>query len=167
MTAANTNEDDGCLELQVNGCTKRVSASPQSPLLYVLRNDLGLKGTRFGCGGGLCGACMVLVDGKPAFSCDTPLWVVRERQITTIEGVIASRMGALLVEAFVTEQAAQCGYCLSGIVVSAAALLSSTPAPLKSTIAQALCRNLCRCGTHTRILKAVQRAVAALSKEPK
>ena len=150
------------LKLRVNGVEREVRAEPATPLLYILRNDLQLKGTRFGCGEGHCGACTVLVDGKPLQSCDIPLWSAAGREITTVEGL--SRDGALhpIQQAFLGEQAAQCGYCINGIMMSAAALLERNPDPSEAEIAAALDRNLCRCGTHVRILRAVGRAARML-----
>ena len=150
------------LKLRVNGVEREVRAEPATPLLYILRNDLGLKGTRFGCGEGHCGACTVLVDGKPLQSCDTPLWSAAGHEITTVEGL--SRDGAPhpVQQAFLGEQAAQCGYCINGIMMSAVALLERNPDPGEAEIAAALERNLCRCGTHVRILRAVGRAARML-----
>jgi nicotinate dehydrogenase subunit A len=150
------------LKLRVNGIERELRAEPATPLLYILRNDLGLKGTRFGCGEGHCGACTVLVDGKPLQSCDTPLWSAAGHDITTVEGL--SRGGALhpLQQAFIGEQAAQCGYCINGIMMSAAALLQSNADPSEAEIVAALDRNLCRCGTHVRILRAIARAAQML-----
>jgi nicotinate dehydrogenase subunit A len=144
--------------LRVNGRAAEVAAEPNTPLLYVLRNDLGLKGTRFGCGAGHCGACTVLVDGNAVQSCDTPLWSAAGREITTIEGLGSAAQPHPLQRAFLDEQAAQCGYCVNGIIMSAAALLAKTPRPTDGEIAAALDRNLCRCGTHVRILRAIRRA---------
>jgi nicotinate dehydrogenase subunit A len=144
--------------LRVNGRATEVAAEPGTPLLYVLRNDLGLKGTRFGCGAGHCGACTVLVDGNAVQSCDTPLWSASGREITTIEGLGTTERPHPLQRAFLDEQAAQCGYCVNGIIMSAAALLAKTPRPTDGEIAAALDRNLCRCGTHVRILRAIRRA---------
>ena len=150
------------LKLRVNGIEREVRAEPSTPLLYILRNDLGLKGTRFGCGEGHCGACTVLLDGKPMQSCDTPLWSAAGHEITTVEGL--SRDGAPhpIQQAFLDEQAAQCGYCINGIMMSAAALLERNPDPSEAEIAAALDRNLCRCGTHVRILRAIARAAQAM-----
>lgn len=154
------------LRLRVNGVEREVRAEPATPLLYILRNDLGLKGTRFGCGEGHCGACTVLIDGKAAQSCDTPLWSVAGREVTTVEGL--SRGGAQfndmhpIQQAFLDEQAAQCGYCINGIMMSAKALLDRNPNPSEAEIAAALERNLCRCGTHVRILRAIARAARML-----
>jgi nicotinate dehydrogenase subunit A len=144
------------VSLQVNGVDREVDAAPDTPLLYVLRNDLGLVGAKYGCGAGYCGACMVLVDGEPKPSCDVPLETVAGRRVTTIEGLGAPR----LIEAFVHEQAAQCGFCSAGILVSAAALLRANPAPSDADIRAALANNLCRCGSQPRVLRAVKRAAA-------
>ena len=150
------------LKLRVNGIEREVRAEPSTPLLYILRNDLGLKGTRFGCGEGHCGACTVLLDGKPLQSCDTPLWSAAGHEITTVEGL--SRDGAPhpIQQAFLEEQAAQCGYCINGIMMSAVALLERNPDPGEAEIVAALERNLCRCGTHVRILRAIARAARVL-----
>lgn len=148
--------------LKVNGAEQAVAAEPNTPLVYVLRNDLGLKGTRFGCGTGHCGACTVLMDGNAVQSCDTPLWSAAGRAITTIEGLGSAEHPHPLQQAFLGEQAAQCGYCISGIVMSAAALLRKNRDPSDAEVAAALDRNLCRCGTHVRILRAIRRAAAAL-----
>ena len=142
----------------VNGTATEVEASGDTPLLYALRNDLALKGTRFGCGSGLCGACFVLIDGHAVPACDTPLWSAAEKHVTTVEGL--GKGGELhpLQSAFLAEQAAQCGYCTSGILVSAAALLAKNPKPTESEVRAALDRNLCRCGSHNRMVRAVLRA---------
>ena len=147
----------------VNGAQHTVRAEPDTPLLYVLRNDLKLKGAKFGCGLGLCGSCMVLIDGHNVMSCDTPLWAAAGKAITTIEALGTRDAPGALQRAFIAEQAAQCGYCLSGAVMTAAALLARNPDPSETEIKQALARNLCRCGTHTRIIKAVQRAARELA----
>ncbi len=142
----------------VNGAPTEVEAGGDTPLLYALRNDLALKGTRFGCGTGQCGACFVLIDGHAAPSCDTPLWSAAGKHITTVEGL--GQRGELhpLQSAFLAEQAAQCGYCTSGILISAAALLAKNPKPTQNEIRAALDRNLCRCGSHNRVVRAVLRA---------
>lgn len=147
------------VRLNVNGVACMLAADPQTPLLYLLRNDLHLKATRFGCGQGLCGACDVLVDGRKVHACDTPLWTVEGKDVTTVEGL--ARDGELhpLQRALAREQAAQCGYCLSGITISAKALLDVNPTPTEEEIREALDANLCRCGTHNRIVRAVQRVV--------
>ena len=146
------------VRLTVNGADCAIEAEADTPLLYALRNDLGLKGTRFGCGSGQCGACFVLVDGHPTPACDTPLWSVAGKRVTTVEGL--GKPGALhpLQDAFLAEQAAQCGYCTSGILISAAALLAKNPAAGEPEVRAALDRNLCRCGSHKRMVKAVLRA---------
>jgi nicotinate dehydrogenase subunit A len=154
------------LALEVNGAGREVSAEPNTPLVYVLRNDLALKGTRFGCGSGHCGACTVLMDGNAVQSCDTPLWSAAGRRITTIEGLGSAERPHPLQQAFLDEQAAQCGYCINGIMMSAAALLRKNRDPSDAEIAAALDRNLCRCGTHVRILRAIRRAAAALREVP-
>src|SRR4051812_35816246 len=146
------------VKLQVNGREHEVAAEPKTPLLYILRNDLGLKGTRFGCGTGHCGACTVLMDGKAIQSCDTPLWSAAGKEITTIEGLGSRDKPHPLQQAFLDEQAAQCGYCINGILMSAAALLQRSTRPTEEEIAKALDRNLCRCGTHVRILRAIRKA---------
>ena len=143
--------------LKVNGHTHTVSAEPNTPLLYILRNDLKLKGTRFGCGEGQCGACTVLIDGKAVQSCDTPLWSAPGHDITTIEGLGTAEAPGRLQQAFIDEQAVQCGYCINGIIMSAQALLIAYPQPNDEQIIEALDRNLCRCGTHVRVLRAIKR----------
>lgn len=147
-------------KLTVNGVPAQIMASGDTPLLYALRNDLELKGTRFGCGTGQCGACFVLIDGHAAPACDTPLWSAAGKSVTTVEGLGPS--GALhpLQESFLAEQAAQCGFCTSGILISAAALLARNPKPTENEVRAALDRNLCRCGSHNRMVRAVMRAAA-------
>lgn len=150
-------------EFEVNG--KRVSVTPSiddTPLLDVLRNTLGLMGTRFGCGLEQCGCCMVLIDGQPEKSCAKPMWSVAGKSVTTIEGLGTSEAPHPLQQAFLDEQAGQCGYCLSGIIVSAKALLGKNPAPTRAEIAAALDANICRCGSHNRILRAVGKAAAMM-----
>ena len=147
--------------LRVNGSEHRVRADANAPLLYILRNDLKLKGTRFGCGAGHCGACTVLLDGKAVQSCDTPLWSAPGREITTIEGLGTAEAPGRLQQAFIDLQAVQCGYCINGIIMSAEALLRANPNPSDAEIVAALDRNLCRCGTHVRVLKAIRKAVTA------
>jgi nicotinate dehydrogenase subunit A len=144
--------------LTVNGAPRNVDADPSSTLLTVLRNDLDLKGARFGCGQESCGACMVLVDGVPRYSCTTTLDALAGKQITTIEGLGTVEAPHPVQAAFLELNAGQCGYCLSGIIVSAAALLAKTPKPSRADITEALDPHLCRCGAHDRIIKAVQRA---------
>jgi len=150
----------GRFRLIVNGAASELEAGSDTPLLYALRNDLELKGTRFGCGSGQCGACFVLVDGHPTPACDTPLWSVAGKSITTVEGLGASGNLDPLQEAFLAEQAAQCGYCTSGVLISAAALLAKNPKPTEGEVRAALDRNLCRCGSHNRMVRAVLRAAS-------
>ncbi|MDQ2780037.1 MAG: (2Fe-2S)-binding protein [Pseudomonadota bacterium] len=146
------------LKLQINGRACAVGAPPDARLLDVLRDDLGMKGTRFGCGSGDCGACCVLIDGRSLPACDTPMWAVAGKSVTTVEGLEAS-----LREAFFEEQAAQCAYCSSGMLVAAAALLCQTPDPTDLQVRQALDGHLCRCGAHNRIVRAVLRAAQSQS----
>lgn len=148
--------------ITVNGRTHSVDADGETPLLYVLRNDLKLKGARFGCGLGVCGACTVVIDGKAVQSCDISLAAVAGKRITTIEGIGGIGNMHALQRAFVAEQAAQCGYCTSGIIMTAYALLARNAHPSETEIREALDGNLCRCGTHVRILRAIQRATEAV-----
>ena len=154
-------------KLQVNGRDCEVRAEPNTPLLYILRNDLKLKGTRFGCGEGQCGACSVLMDGNPVQSCDTPLWSVPGHEITTIEGIGSPSKLHPVQQAFVDEQAIQCGYCIDGIIIAAVALLQREKNPSDAQIAAALERNLCRCGTHVRIFRAIRAAARVMRGESK
>ena len=144
--------------LTVDGEAREVVSDPDAPLLHVLRHQLGKPGTRFGCGVGLCGACFVLLDGNPAPSCDTPMWSADGKDVVTVEGLGTD--GALhpVQQAFLDEQAAQCGFCVSGVLVSAAALLRDDPAPTEDAVVAALDRNLCRCGAQRRMVAAVLRA---------
>ena len=139
-------------EIEVNGERRHVAAAPDTPLLYVLRNELGLVGTRFGCGSGQCGACFVLIDGRAMASCDLPLSLALDKKITTIEGLGAQHP---VQKALVRHQAAQCGYCMSGIVLSAVALLSQNRNPSEAEVRSALDKNLCRCGSHNRVVRAI------------
>ena len=145
-------------ELEVNGQRRSVSAGPDTPLLYVLRNDLGLVGSRYGCGTGQCGACFVIVEGKAVPSCDTPLWSVENKSVTTVEGLAKGGELHPVQKALLAEQAAQCGYCISGIAVAAAAFLEANRNPTDSEVRASLDRNLCRCGSHNRVVRAVLRA---------
>lgn len=138
--------------VEVNGVQRSVEAAPETPLLYVLRNDLGLPGTRYGCGSGQCGACFVLVDGRAMASCDLPVSFASGKKVTTIEGLGGEHP---VQKALERHQAAQCGYCMSGIVMAAVALLSDNPKPAESEIRAALDKNLCRCGSHNRVVKAI------------
>ncbi len=154
------------LHLTVNGAGRTLACDPDVPLLDVLRSGLGLAGPRFGCGLGLCGACMVIIDGKARTSCDYPAWAAEGTEVTTVEGL--GRRGALhaVQQAFLDEQAAQCGYCTSGMIVAAAALLAASPAPAEREVREALDGNLCRCGTHGRVVAAVLRAAHSGSGQP-
>lgn len=143
----------------VNGRDVRVQASADTPLLYVLRNDLDLKGTKFGCGDGLCGACMVHIDGRKAFSCDTPIEFVASKSVTTVEALVASGAPDPLVIEFEKAHAYQCGYCTAGLLMAARALLDENPAPSRDDIKAALDDNLCRCGVHMRVVRAVEAVV--------
>jgi nicotinate dehydrogenase subunit A len=149
--------------IDVNGAAREVRCDRDTPLLYVLRNDLGLVGTRFGCGLGLCGACNVLVDGRPVHSCDTPIWSVAGKRITTVEGLGTEQDPHPVQREFLAHQAFQCGYCSSGMMISAAALLERSRNPDAAEVRQALNDNLCRCGTHQRIVDAVVAAGADAS----
>jgi len=146
------------MNLTVNGTAHAVAAKPDTPLLYVLRNELGLVGSRYGCGSGLCGACYVLIDGRPMASCDLPVSFAVAKQITTVEGLGANGELHAVQRALIAEQAAQCGYCMSGIAVSAAALLAANKRPTEAQVRAALDKHLCRCGSHNRVVKAVLRA---------
>jgi nicotinate dehydrogenase subunit A len=146
------------ITLEVNGQSHRVDSDPDTPLLYVLRDDLGLNGAKFGCGLGQCGACTVIVDGRAVFSCVTPVSVLAGRQIKTIEGLGTADGPGPLQRAFIEEQAAQCGYCIAGMIMRAEALLERNPSPSDAEIRRHMMPNLCRCGTHMRILRAIRRA---------
>jgi aerobic-type carbon monoxide dehydrogenase small subunit (CoxS/CutS family) len=146
------------MNLRVNGRTHAIEAAPSTPLLYVLRNDLELNGAKFGCGLGQCGACTVLVDGEAVFSCITPIQVLDNRDVRTIEGLGTEKHPGPLQQAFIDEQAAQCGYCTAGMVMRAAALLKTNPSPTEDEIRAHMAPNLCRCGTQNRILRAIRRA---------
>ncbi len=150
------------VRLRVNGRVHEVRAEPDTPLLYILRNDLGLTAAKFGCGTEQCGACKVIVDGEAAFSCRLPIDAVRDRQITTLEGIGTPDHLHPLQRAFLDEEAAQCGYCIPGIIVAAKALLDRNPSPSDAEIRTALALHLCRCGAHARILKAIRRAAAEM-----
>jgi nicotinate dehydrogenase subunit A len=151
------------IELKVNGRSHSISAEPETPLLYVLRNELQLNAAKFGCGLGQCGACTVLVDGAPALACVTPIMLLEGRQITTLEGLGTAEEPGPLQRAFMEEQAAQCGYCIPGMIMRAQALLQRNPRATEAEIRAQLEPNLCRCGTHMRILRAVQRGAILMS----
>jgi nicotinate dehydrogenase subunit A len=146
------------VRLRVNGAERSVSADPDTRLLGVLRGALGLTSAHFGCGANQCGACNVLIDGQAVAACDTPLWAAAGKDITTLEGLGTPEKPHPLQRAFIAEQAMQCGYCISGILISAAALLRRNPDPSEADVRAALDRNLCRCGAHNRIVRAVLRA---------
>ena len=148
------------IELSINGRAVTVAADPTTPLLDVLRNHLDLKGSRYGCGLEQCGTCMVLIDDEPSYSCAREIGSLAGHIVTTIEGLGTPKEPHPLQHAFLEEQAGQCGYCLSGIIISAKALLDRNPSPTRADIVAALDKHLCRCGTHTRIIKAVQKAAA-------
>ena len=150
------------MKLNVNGREHDIGADPDTPLLYVLRDDLALNGAKFGCGLGQCGACTVMVDGAAVFSCLTPLLLLKGKQVTTVEGLGSAEDPGPLQRAFIEEQAAQCGYCIPGMMMRAQALLQKNPNASDSDIRQALEPNLCRCGTHMRILRAVRRAAGLM-----
>lgn len=150
------------IDLTVNGRPVRIAAADETSLLDVLRNHLGLVGTRFGCGLEQCGCCMVLIDGAPEKSCARPIGIVAGKAVTTIEGLGTAEKPHPLQTAFLEEQAGQCGYCLSGILISAKALLDRNPSPSRAEIAQALDDNICRCGSHNRVMRAVAKVAARL-----
>ena len=151
------------ITLRVNGSSRSVDVEPDTPLLYVLRNDLELNGPKFGCGLAQCGACTVLVDGKPVRSCVTPVSAAAKGRITTIEGLGTEEKLHPLQKAFIEEQACQCGFCGNGMVMSAKALLEKNPKPSEREIKQALNGHLCRCASHNRIVRAVQKAAKEMS----
>lgn len=153
------------ITLTVNGIARQVDATPETPLLYVLRDDLQLNGAKYGCGLGQCGACTVQLDGKAIFSCITPLAAIEDREVRTVEGLGTVENMNPLQRAFTEEQAAQCGYCIAGMIMRAQALLDVDPNPDDDAIRTHLKPNLCRCGTHQRILRAVRRAADIMAKE--
>jgi nicotinate dehydrogenase subunit A len=154
------------LTLKVNGKSQRVETEPDTPLLYVLRNDLALNGAKFGCGLAQCGACAVLIDGKAALSCVTPAGSVTDAEIVTLEGLGSLDNPHPLQRAFIAEQAAQCGYCAPGMIMSALDLLRRNASPSEHDVRAALANNLCRCGTHPRIIRAVLRAAREMGRGP-
>ena len=151
------------VSIDVNGRTHSSAAAADTPLLYVLRNDLGFNGAKYGCGVSQCGACTVIIDGKAVRSCVTALSTVAGRKVTTLEGLAAAGKAHPLQQAFIDEQAAQCGYCANGMIMTAKAFLDRNPQPTAAQIRKALAANLCRCGTHNRIVRAVQRAAKAMA----
>jgi nicotinate dehydrogenase subunit A len=150
------------ITVNVNGKDHQIDADPATPLLYVLREDLALNGAKFGCGLGQCGACTVMIDGSAAFSCLLPISLVQGRPVKTVEGLGTAERPGVVQQAFIDEQAAQCGYCIAGMVMRAQALLERTPNPSDAEIRSAMAPSLCRCGTHMRILRAVRRAAEAM-----
>jgi len=152
------------ITLSVNGTAYRLDIDPATPLLYVLRGDLGLNGAKFGCGLGQCGACTVIAGGEPVFSCLLPAVAAAGRKITTVEGLGTPQRPGTLQAAFIAEQAAQCGYCTAGMIMRAQALLDRNPAPSVSEIRAWMQPNLCRCGTQLRIVRAIRRVVEAWAK---
>jgi len=146
------------MNLTINAQNVASSLPDNTTLLSLLRDEMGLSGSKLGCGEGECGACMVLIDGRPQTSCNLPLWSVQGHQVTTLEGLGKEGQPHALQTAFIEENAGQCGYCLSGILVSASALLQQTPRPTRAQICEALDKHLCRCGAHERIIRAVERA---------
>jgi len=146
------------ISLAVNGKKQVVDVDPDTPLLYILRNDLQLNGPKFGCGLGQCGSCTVIMDGNAIRSCQVQVISAQNRSVTTVEGLGTTKKMHRLQQAFVDEQAVQCGYCIAGMIMTSKALLDKNPKPTDSEIKEALAGNLCRCGTHTRILRAVKRA---------
>jgi len=146
------------ISLKVNGKTQVVDVDPETPLLYVLRNDLQLNGPKFGCGLSQCGACTVIMNGNAIRSCVTVVSTVKNQPVTTLEGLGSIKKMHKIQQAFVDEQAVQCGYCINGMIMTSKALLDKNPKPSDSQVKEALAGNLCRCGTHTRILRAVKRA---------
>ncbi|NMV39445.1 (2Fe-2S)-binding protein [Ralstonia insidiosa] len=149
------------ITLHVNGRAVDVNVSPEMPLLYALRNDLSLKGPRFGCGLGQCGACSVLIDGVVQRSCVLPVGAAAGRPITTLEGMGTPEKPDPLQQAFIDEQAVQCGYCINGMLIAARSLLNTNPKPTEAQVKEALASNLCRCGTHMRIVRAILKASEA------
>jgi len=150
------------IDLDINGRTHAIDADPSTPLLYVLRDHLALSGAKFGCGLGQCGACTVMIDGQAAFSCVTPISVLPGRRIKTVEGLGTVDNPGPVQRAFIEEQAAQCGYCIAGMIMRAQALLEKNPAPSDAEVRRHMMPNLCRCGTHMRILRAVGRAAGEM-----
>ncbi|MCP3367787.1 (2Fe-2S)-binding protein [Bradyrhizobium cajani] len=151
------------VQFQLNGAATAVDADPDQMLLDVLRGRLGVTGVHFGCGAGECGACYVMVGDRAVASCDMPMWSVAGKDVVTLEGLGTAEQPHPLQRAFITEQAMQCGYCVSGILISAAALLKRNPSPTEAEVRAALDRNLCRCGSHNRIVRAVLRAASEIA----
>lgn len=151
------------LSLTVNGVTQEITCDPSTPLLYILRNDLGLTGAKLGCGLEQCGACAVMIDGEATFCCNRPVGEITEKDIVTVEALSNDPVGAVVQRAFLAEGAAQCGYCTTGIVVAATSLLKENPAPDRNAIVAGLEDHLCRCGSHARVIAAIGRAAQELA----
>lgn len=151
------------LSLTVNGVTQEITCDPSTPLLYILRNDLGLTGAKLGCGLEQCGACAVMIDGEATFCCNRPVGEITEKDIVTVEALSNDPVGAAVQRAFLAEGAAQCGYCTTGIVVAATSLLKENPAPDRNAIVSGLEDHLCRCGSHARVIAAIGRAAQELA----
>lgn len=151
------------IQFQLNGAAVSVDPDPDQTLLDLLRGRLGITSPHFGCGAGECGACHVMVDGRAMASCDMPMWSVEDKDVVTLEGLGTAEKPHPLQRAFITEQAMQCGYCVSGILISAAALLKRNPSPTEAEVRAALDRNLCRCGSHNRMVRAVLRAASEMA----
>ena len=151
------------IQFQLNGAAVSVDTDPDQTLLDVLRGRLGIKAAHFGCGAGECGACCVMVDGQATTSCDRPMWSVADKAVVTLEGLGTVEQPHPLQRTFISEQAMQCGYCVSGILISAAALLKRNPSPTEAEVRAALDRNLCRCGSHNRMVRAVLRAASEMA----
>jgi nicotinate dehydrogenase subunit A len=154
------------ITLNVNGADHQIAADPQTPLLYVLRNDLMLNAAKFGCGLGQCGSCTVVIDGKAVTSCTMPIMLLKGKRIVTLESLGSATSPGILQQAFIERQSAQCGYCIAGMIMRAHALLLANPAPSDAEIRSALQANLCRCGTHMRILAAVRSASELMTAAP-
>ena len=151
------------IDLYVNGSVRQIVADENTPLIYVLRHECDLKGTRFGCGAAQCGSCHVLVDDVSVPACNTPLWAAEGKSVVTVEGLSKSDELSVLQQAFVDEQAAQCGYCISGMLISATELLQKNQSPTDPEVRAALDKHLCRCGSHNRIVRAVLRAASKVT----
>jgi len=152
------------ISFELNGVPQNQNLDPNAKLLYTIRNECDSKEVRFGCGAGNCGACTVLIDGLPEQSCTVPNWSVANKEVTTAAGLKEDAIGKVVLQAFMQEQAAQCGYCINGILMSVTALLKTHPKPSQDQINNSLNRHLCRCGTHLRIIRAINHAIQTLSK---
>lgn len=157
-TKQQDHSEAGSIRLNLNGKAVTTSADADTPLLFVLREEFGVTSVHLGCGANQCGACHVIIDSHAVASCDTPLWAAQDKQVTTVEGLGTPEAPHALQRAFIQEQAMQCGYCISGILTTSAALLAHNPNPTEAEVREALDRNLCRCGAHNRIVRAVLRA---------